>query len=468
METTSLFSLIRSFSPVELRDLRRFLHSPFFNKRQDLIDLFEWICATAKPDKTAAWKHLFGSLPFNDQKLRLHFSYLHRLLEKYLIIKESTSDSLRNQVTLAVAYRKRTEAESFERARKNLEKSLEHQALRNAYYHERRYELLWESHQHQYTQNPTDVSQLRELSSAADIVYLCQKLRLVCLLAAHHSVYQAEVEHAWEKDLISMAERIDFAAEPAVEVYLVCYRMLRQPHEEKHFQQFKRILIELPNLFSAEEMHGFYILAVNYCVRRINASEEKYSIEVLDLYKTGLEKGYLFENGTLRRFTYYNIVAAGIHAQELDWVRFFIHEYKSRLEKKYRESLFSFNLARLEYAHHNYGLVLDLLQKANYRDILLNLSAKTLLLKTYYELNERDLLESHLDAMRNFIHRKRVIGYHRSNYLNIIRYMEKLIRLQVSDKAAVIAFREALEKEDILSEKSFFLGLLPPSLPDIP
>ena len=90
---------------------------------------------------------------------------------------------------------------------------------------------------------------------------------------------------------------------------------------------------------------------------------------------------------------------------------------------------------------------------------MLNLSAKTLLLKTYYALGERSTLESHIDAMRNFIHRKRVIGYHRTNYLNVVRYMEKFIRLQQSDKAAVAAFREAVEKEEVLSEKVFFLGL---------
>jgi len=57
---------------------------------------------------------------------------------------------------------------------------------------------------------------------------------------------------------------------------------------------------------------------------------------------------------------------------------------------------------------------------------------------------------------------------HRSNYLNVIRYKEKLIRLQVSDKVAVAAFRESLKKEEILSEKTFFLGLLPPTPPDTP
>jgi hypothetical protein len=459
MDTNNLLQLVRSFSPVELRDVRRFLRSPFFNQRQDLITLFEWLYATPNPDKETTWRQLFGAADYDDQKLRLHLSYLHRLLEKYLVVKESTADDLKNQVALAVAYRKRNNLEPFERVRKILEKNLSQQPLRNAYYHETRFDLLWESHQHNYTLNPTEVSQLRELAHTADVVYLSQKLRLVCLLATHQALYQSEAENMWEKELIEMAEREAFAPELSVMVYLVCYRMLRQPHEELHFQQFKAILIQQSNLFSEEEMHGLFILAVNYCVRGINAGQEKYYREVLDLYKTGLEKGYLFENGMLRRFTYYNIVAAGLQANELDWVRYFIHEFKNRLEKKYRDSMFSFNLARLEYAQGHFTLVLELLQKANYRDILLNLSAKTLLLKTYFTLDERNLLESHMDAMRNFIHRKRVIGYHRTNYLNVVRYMEKLIRLQWSDKAAVSAFKEAVEKEEVLSEKSFFLGL---------
>lgn len=171
-------------------------------------------------------------------------------------------------------------------------------------------------------------------------------------------------------------------------------------------------------------------------------------------------KGYLYEHGILSRFTYHNVVAAALHTGEHDWARGFIHSYKNHLEKRYRESAFSFNLARLEYAQANYGLVLELLQTANYRDPLLNLAAKTLLLKTYYDLREHDLLQSHLDAMRNYIHRKRVIGYHRSNYLNIVRYMEKLLKLLPGDKPAHRNLLAVIQAEERLSEKSFFENIL--------
>ena len=278
------------------------------------------------------------------------------------------------------------------------------------------------------------------------------------MLTAHRVLYTGGQHNDWEDQVVDTAEKNFAQTHPAVSVYLHCYRMMRFPEDEAHFQQFKQSLLHDRGIFSAEEMHGLFIWAANYCIRRLNAGEKRYFQEVLDLYKPALESGYLLENGVLPRYTYHNVVAAGLHTGDLEWVNYFIHQYKNSLEKPYRESAFSFNLARLEFARNNYSAVLELLQKANYRDVLVNLATKTLLLKTYYALDEFDLLQSHLDAMHNYITRKRVIGYHRSNYLNIIRYASKLLALRFSSKTEVEKLRTAIVAEEHLSEKEWFLA----------
>jgi hypothetical protein len=461
MEKSTLHQLAQTFSPIEIREVRKFLISPFFNQRQDVTLLFEQLVSGGEFTKESAWEAIFGkSSAFDAQKFRLLMSYLHSLLEQYIAVKEQISDKLGAQLQLAVAYRKRKMPAAFERVRKNIGKAIETQPLRNAAYHERQYLLDWEAHQIAYPQNPTDISLLRSAGKSVDIAFLAKKLQIVCLLAAHQTVYKSDIEEGWEKELVEHAEQGEFASLPAVAVYLYCYRMLRNPTEEAHFHQFKSVLLHDGELFSSEELHGLFILAINYCVRRLNAGDAHYYREALDLYKEGLIKDQLLEEGMLSRFTYHNIVAIGLHVGELDWVRFFINEYKNRLDRRYRESVFSFNLARLAYAEHNHGHVLELLQQANYRDPLHNLAAKTLLLKTYFELGELDTLQSHLDAMRNYIQRKRVLGYHRTNYLNIIRYAEKLLKRMPQDRAATAALREAIQNEAVLSEKTFFLGLV--------
>lgn len=461
MEKSTLLALTRSFSPIEIREVRKFLQSPFFNQRQDVLLLFEHLIATSDSSKEDAWDKIFGKeTPFDDQKLRLLMSYLQGLLEQYLSVKELLSDHLGAQIQLAAAYRRRNMPAAFDRVRKNLDKGIEAQPLRNATYHERRYLLHWEAHQVAYVQNPTDVSLLRSASKSVDAAFLAKKLQIVCLLAAHQTVYKSDAEEAWEEALVERTEQSEFAQLPAVAVYLHCFRMLQKPAEEIHFQRFKSTLINEGDCFSGDELHGLFILAINYCVRRLNAGDLGYYREALDLYKEGLAKNHLLEEGVLSRFTYHNVVAAGLQVGDLEWVRFFIHEYKNRLERRYRESAFSFNLARLAYAERNHHHVLELLQKANYRDPLHNLAAKTLLLKTYFELNELDTLQSLLDAMRNYIQRKRVLGYHRTNYLNIIRYAEKILRLLPRDRKAAEALQAALEKEEVLTEKVFFQKIL--------
>ena len=457
MQKSQLVLLIQAFTGQEKREIRKFLASPYFNVREDLVLLFDALCAEPAPDKTAVKTLLFGSRSASDQELQVRMTYLMRLLEQYLAQQEHDSDPIRQNLLLATALRKRGLALPFERQKDWLEKALEKQPLRDAKYHEIQSRLHWEHHQLVSSAKPAFTEHLKAASQSADIAYLAQKLRLICLSAAQQTVYRADFSALWEAEVVAFAEANFAIQEPIVGIYLHCYRMLRYPEEEAHFQQFKAMLLERMQLFTADETRNLFVWTINYCVRRLNQGEKRFFQEVTDLYKPGIEQGILLENDEISPYTYYNIVAAGLQSGDLPWVDFFIHEYKQHLKKQYRESAFSFNLARLEYARKRFDTVLDLLQKVNYRDTLVNLSAKTLLLKTWYETGEYEALQSHLDAMRNYIHRKRVLGYHRTNYLNIIKYTDKLLNINWLEKTEVERLREALLKEDGLSEREWLL-----------
>lgn len=458
MANSKLQQLINTFSPVEQREVRKFLLSPYFNTRQDLTALYELWATQPAADKEAGWAAACPGQAYDDQKMRLLMSYLLKLLERYISIREAEANESAMQLHLAAGYRRRGLTEAFERVGDTARRALETQPHRDIGYYQQRYQLLWEEYQAAMIEKPTEVDQpLRQLAEMADVAYLAARLRLICLSAAQRGVYRAEEGSPQDEQIVALAESHTWRELPAIAIYLNCYRMLRLPEEEVHFQGFKDELLRHGALFVHEDVRGLYLLAINYGIRQINNGRKQYSAEVLDLYKAGLANGALLENAALSRFTFHNIVAAGLQSGELDWVERFIYQWQSRIERPYRESSFSFNLARLEYARKHYPAVLSLLQHANYRDPLLNLAAKTLLLKTWYELGEWDLLQSHLDAMRSYIRRKRVIGYHRSNYLNVLRYAQKLINLNANDKEAVHRLAAAIAKEETLSEREWLL-----------
>ena len=245
-----------------------------------------------------------------------------------------------------------------------------------------------------------------------------------------------------------------------VAIYYHCFLMLGVHKEEVHFRTFKDLFLQHHASFDTNETRDLFLMGINYGIRKVNNGEERYFEDIMRLYEVALEGDHLLENGLLSRFTYYNIVAAALRTERFNWGEQFIQQYKLKQAKAYRESSFSFCKARLAYAKKDFDEALPLLQKANYKDPLLNLSAKVLLLKIYDELDELDLLQAHLDAMQNYILRKKVIGYHKKNYLNIIRYTKKLIGLNYFDKVAIEKLQLKVQQEEILTEKKWLLQQL--------
>jgi hypothetical protein len=155
------------------------------------------------------------------------------------------------------------------------------------------------------------------------------------------------------------------------------------------------------------EMHDLFLMAINFCIRRINQQEERFFREIFELYQAGLEHGafYYYELGALR-----------------------------------------------EAMQH--------LLHIEYDDVLHNLVAKTMLSKIYYALEEFDALENHLDSIQIYIRRKKVLGYHRDNYLAFVRFVRKLLTVKMNSAFEKEKFRQEILAAPILTERDWLMGEL--------
>ena len=138
----------------------------------------------------------------------------------------------------------------------------------------------------------------------------------------------------------------------------------------------------------------------------------------------------------------------------------FLEAYRSKLEPVFRDTNYYFNLARCLYEKGDHGAALESLTRMEYDDILQNLSAKTLQIKIYYDLQVWQTLDSLLDSVRIYIRRKKVLGYHKENFSNILRFMQRLMALPRGDRESRQILRHEIESCKVLSEKSWFIGKL--------
>jgi hypothetical protein len=116
-------------------------------------------------------------------------------------------------------------------------------------------------------------------------------------------------------------------------------------------------------------------------------------------------------------------------------------------------------MARLYFEQNDYDSAMPLLVQTDFDDILLNLNAKTLLVKMYYELLEFDTLENLLESMRTYLHRKDV-GYHEPLFKNMIKLTRKLVRVNPYDKNEKAKLKKEIENTNPLRERTWLLEQL--------
>ncbi len=460
MNKNNLSEILEKLSKKEVSEIDKAVRSPFFNQKEDVIRLWEILLKDkVLPEKEQLFLQIYGQENFNVKKIYNASSQLLALIERVFFILEKENDETAQKLSISNCYRKKGLNPLFQTNINETKAILKNAGLEDDQYYRFAHQIEFEIYEYQIADRTSELN-LQSLNDSLDLSFLIEKLKKTCLLLSHQAVYKVNYQTGLLDYFLQYIEnQPDVLQKPAVSVYYYCYLLLTQPNETAHFDTFKRLIIEHFAIFNSADIRVLYLLAVNHCIKKHNAGDEKYAREGLELYKKALKDDFLLENGVLSRFSYRNIVAWALLEKDYDWAEKFINDYKNNLERTFRDSMYSFCLARLEFSRKNYQAALLLLQKAEYRDILLGLAAKVILLKIYYELHEMDVLEAHLNSMKAYIVRKRVLGYHKKNYQNIIFYTKKLMFLS-SNPLEIKELREVIENEPVLTEKKWFLEQL--------
>jgi len=468
MKKSRLIQILKSFSEREMKTLGKYLASPYFKKREGVVQLYEHIVLVLRSndeaalDKKNTYRKLFPNQAYNDVALRLIMSDLLRQTEGFLAIERYQQDVLTQNIYLAQSYRHRKLAKPFQHTLKNARSAQQKKPSYSADAQFRQSLLHAEEYQFLLEENRRGERDLQTWHDALNHFFIAETLKQACTMLTHERVTEKVHNFLLLPDILKHIEtQPDLLRIPAIQLYYHSYHTLTGTQNEEHFRRLKAGIIRYGAGFSQAELKEIYTHAINHCIRQNNKKEDTVFLrELFDLYQVGLSQDAFLENGFLSRWTYKNIVTAGLMLEEFEWVEGFIYEYESKLERKYRKDGFAYNLACLFYGKKQYDKAISQLQQVKFDDVFLNLNARNLLLKIYLELEEYEALEAHLNSFEIFIRRKKVTNPHRANYLNIIKLSRKIIQLNPHDKAAKAALRKEIEAEKNPSTRAFLLDIL--------
>lgn len=462
MSESKILQIFKNLNGVEKRELNRFLDSPFFNRRPEICRLWYLLPemtenASIGPEKV--FERLFPGQAYDSALLRHSYSLLLRKIEWFLVYRRFDSQPVGADLALMAAYRE-----------KNLDKHFSHSAsvaetrlgelpfgLEHRY---SRYRLELEKYAFDETRRRGAADNLQGLHDAFDAYLISGKMRHACLMLAHSAVVQVEYDYSFLPLLLQWLDGSDaWRNVPEISLYYHCYRALND-NRDGDFQAFRAELEHYRDHFDPAELTDVLLMAVNFCIRRLNAGERQYIGQAFDLYRLGLARNLLTEGGVLSRFTYKNIVALGLALEEFNWTEQFIVDYKDVVEESYREGSYCYNLARMYFARRDYTRAMPLLARVDDSDFFLMLDARVMLLKMYYERGDWEPLQSLLVSVRTFLRRKKQIGYHRKHYMSLLKYTEKLLALPPGGHARRKALRAAIESDPEVLERAWLLQWL--------
>ncbi len=215
----------------------------------------------------------------------------------------------------------------------------------------------------------------------------------------------------------------------------------------------------LDDRLAEQEKRELLLLGINYCIKQLNMGRQDYIRKGFEWYRLGLKRGLLQEEGRLSLFAYSNMVALGLNLKEFDWVEQFLETHSQHLPPTHQANYQQYNRAKLAFAKGDFSTTMQLLATAEYDDVLLNIGAKVLLLKIYYQEGSWEALEALLDSFRVFLSRKKMLSYHKKNYQNLIALTKRLAYLP-NNKTAVEQLRQKIEQTEPLTERAWLLEQL--------
>ena len=461
---SQLLQLIKSLDKRDMRELRKVVQSPYFNQREDVIQLFDCIDKTLNSklpnlSKEKIFEKIYPQKKYDDILMRQIMSYLYKIIQKYLITEGVLQTEMESQLYLTHALRQRNADKIVEKELKDSLDIVDKNGFKNANIHYFKYKIHTENYEYLNNKRRNIGESLQEQSEELDFFYMSESLRQACIMSAQQTISK---QTYLQPLLLPIIERINQLEHLPISVlaYFHAFNTLTKPENAEHFHLLKKSIVENALSFPEKERRDLYIIATNYCIRRLNLGEKTFGFEALELYRSRMKNNILLENNVLPPYTYNNILMLALKSEEHDWAKNFLNDFKQYLPEKERENIFQYNLALFYFRTGNYSDAMTLLQKVNLNDVLYNLDARRLLARIYYDLDEINALQSLIESSKVYLHRQKGIGYHHDMYSNYFRFLEKMMKNDLKKIETRSILRGEVEGTQLLAEREWLLQKL--------
>ncbi len=467
MRNSKLFDYLKKIKPEQWPALSRFVRSPFYNSREEVITFFEFIQSfhadleNEQLKKENAFQMLFPGQPYDNQKIRHLMSYLNDLTRRFLVVQKLESNKEVQEIFLLESMLDMFPIEKAFNQRFNIAMTfVENKNEKSAAYYElkqRLYDLADKNFLLKRERRNDDNLQLA--SDFLDQSYVLKKLKYLCSMLSREKILSTNYELHFIDEIINRTDSELLRSVPLIEIYYSILGLLKSDFEIADFTTLKALILKYKTKISSDEMQEIFQYAINFCLSSLRKGKDEFVEEALNLYIEGIEDEILLQNGVLSPWTYTNVAKLALRKEKFDWIKTFLHANKKRLPKSVRKNVLNYNLAEVHFYKKEYDAALRLLQEVEFHDLTFNLSFRVMLAKIYFEKEEIEVLLSLIASFSIYIKRsKKLSAELKQTNLNFCLFLKKITKIKKSEKR--IELREEIKNCKLLTDRGWLLKIL--------
>lgn len=466
MKDSKLLALIQGFEKEDFRAFSDFIRSPYFNKREELVVLYEYLkkCAPNFSSKKITREQVFAVVNqedvFDNKLMNHQMNYLAKLVETYLGLRHYENATNQQELDILEELVDRKLDKHYEFLKVKTKNKIEEKAIRDSdFYHECFQYATIANQQFLKTDVRRYDAYLEQATDYLDSYYLLEKLRMSCETLERQRMFQQKRAFRFEAQIEEMCQIADLSTMPVVEQYFLIYCLLTKPNKEETYQKLKSLFLASVKVTPIADQQKILIFGINFCANQVRFSDNRdyYMEEALNLYIYGVNDQILFNNGILSPWHFKNVIKLSINLKKYTWVENFIRQNTKFLEEQFRENALHFNLSDLFYHKKDYENALSHLNQVEFSDVFYALSSRELLMRIYYESDEEEALFAQIASFTIYLKRNRNLSADvRKTYLNFCKILGQILRRNPKKFAAI---GQTIQGTKLLSAKNWLLKI---------
>lgn len=455
-----LVKMLQTLDPAAFRRLGDAFVSPAFTTSPLLLKLYRLLkkeyprFEPARLSKERLFKSLYPDKPSSDGLLRVLVHEFNKVTENFILLESVRDNETLRQKALTEWYGRNNMYAEFEKQTLSILAKMEQQPFRDVEHYQSAADLYAAYFFHQNTEKHTLAdSMLTRMMDSVDRGYILLKLRLASEMKNRERILSKHYEVVLLDEVLTTGAAGLLKDNVAFELYRLVLMLYTPGEHDDIFRQIRDLLLQQIDRLRYFDQSMLLTQVINYVVRQLNQGNKAYSRELLTLYQLALAHQLILSNGKIEASVYQNIVSSGCMEKEMDWTAQFIESYAPYLSEEIRMDCKTMALATWHFHQADYNKAFQLIAEHRFFNVLIQVNARILLIKTCFEkfmLDNLyfDLLMSQLDAFEKFIRRHSVISsFKKEENLHFIKVLKSFAVLFLQKKPAS-EIRNRLESLD--------------------